>query len=120
MFWNLIKTTCGHVFNVNSDSHQTDVPYKNGTRNLRRKDVCAPGKELPHHLQLKRSKEFETSTSGAQGSQSEQLVVNNRFASDEKTPAYDTYKLRLLQHLKDTNKPAREDFCNQDVGKRRI
>ena len=23
------------------------------------------------------------------------------------------YKLHLLQHLKDTDKPAREDFCNQ-------
>ena len=36
------------------------------------------GKELPHHLQLKRSKEFETSSSGAPGSQSEKLLVNFR------------------------------------------
>ena len=83
MFWNLIKTTRGHVFNVNfgqdfQNSHQTDVPYRNGTRNLRRRDVCAPEKELLHHLQLKRSKEFETSSGGAPGSQSEELVLNFR------------------------------------------
>ena len=83
MFWNLIKTTRGNVFNVNfgqnfQSSHQTDVRYRNGKRNLRRRDVCAPGKELPHHLQLKRLKEFETSFSGAPESQSEELVVNFR------------------------------------------
>ena len=81
MFWNLIKTTLGHVLNVNfgqdfQSRHRTDVPYRNGTRNLRRRDVCAPEKELLHHLQLKRSKEFETSSSGAPGSQSEELVLN--------------------------------------------
>ena len=83
MFWNLSKSTRGHVFNLNfgqdfQSSHQTDVPYRNGTRNLRRRDVCAPEKELLHHLQLKRSKEFETSSSGAPGSQSEELVLNFR------------------------------------------
>ena len=51
VFWNLIKTTCGQVFNVNfgqdfQGSHQIDVPYRNGTRNLRRRDVCAPEKKL--------------------------------------------------------------------------
>ena len=81
MFWNLIKTTRGHVFYVNfgqdfQSSHQTDVPYRNGTQNLRRRDVCAPENELL--LQLKRSKEFETSSSGAPGSQSEELVLNFR------------------------------------------
>ena len=40
VFGNLIKTTCGHVFNVNfgqnfQSSHQTDVPYRNDTRNLK-------------------------------------------------------------------------------------
>ena len=83
MFWNLIKTACGHVFNGNfrqdfQSSHQTDVPYRNGMRNLRRRDVCAPKKALLHHLQLKRSKEFETSSSGAPESQSEQLVLHFR------------------------------------------
>ena len=41
---------------------------------------CALGKveELPHHLQLKRSKEFKTSSSGAPGNQSEELVVSFR------------------------------------------
>ena len=83
VFWNLIKTTRGHAFNVNfgqnfQSSHQTDVLYRNDTRNLRRKDFCAPGKELPHHLQLKQWKLFETSSSGAPGSQSEELVVNFR------------------------------------------
>ena len=83
MFWNSIKTTRGHVFNVNfgqnfQSSHQTDVPYRNGKRNLRRDDVCAPEKELLHHLQLKQSKEFETSSSGPPGSQSEKLVLNFR------------------------------------------
>ena len=57
MFWNLIKTTRGHVFNVNfgqdfQSSHQTDVPYRNGTRNLRRRDVCAFMKSLIKHLFL--------------------------------------------------------------------
>ena len=80
MFWNLIKTTHGHVFNINfgqdfQSSHQTDVPYRNGMQNLRR-DVCAPEKELLHHLQLKRSKGFKTSSSGAPGSQSKELVLN--------------------------------------------
>jgi len=47
------------MFNVNlgqnfQSSHQTDVPYRNGTRNLKRSDVCAPEKEVFHHLQLKR------------------------------------------------------------------
>ena len=83
MFWNLIKTTSGHVFNVNFGQHfqssnQTNVPYKNGMRNIRRSDVCVPEKELLHHLQLKRSKEFETSFSGAPGSQSEELVLKFR------------------------------------------
>ena len=69
MFWNLIKTTRGHVFNVNfgqdfQSSHQTNVPYKNGMRNLRRRDVCALENELLHRLQLKRSKEFEIFSSG--------------------------------------------------------
>ena len=55
MFWNLVKTTRGHVFDVNfgqdiQSSHQADVPYRNGTQNLRRTDVCAPEKELLHHL----------------------------------------------------------------------
>ena len=81
MFWNLIKTTRGYVFNVNfgqnfQSSHHTDLPYRIGTRNLMRRDVCAPGKELPHHFELKRSKGFETSSSGAKGRQSEELVVN--------------------------------------------
>ena len=83
MFWNLIKTTRGHVFNVNfgkdfQSSHQTDVLYRNGKRNLRRRDVCVSENELLHHLQLKPSKEFETSSSGAPGSQSEDLVLNFR------------------------------------------
>ena len=83
MYWNLIKTTRRHVFNVNlgldfQSSHQTNVPYRNGTRNLRRKDVCAPEKESLHHLQLKRSKEFELFSSGFPGSQSEELVLNFR------------------------------------------
>ena len=100
MFWNLVKTTRGHVFGVNfgqdiQSSHQADVPYRNGTQNLRRRDVCAPEKELLHHLQLKRSKEFETSSSGAPESQSEELVLNFRclqqpFGELKKTPAYDT------------------------------
>ena len=81
MFWNLIKITRGHMFNINfgqdfQSSHQTDVPYRNGPRNLRRRDVCAPEKEMLHHLQLERSKKFETSSSGAPGSQSEELVLN--------------------------------------------
>ena len=83
MFWNLKKITRGHVFNVNfgqdfQSIHQTDVPYRNDPRNLRRWDVCAPEKELLHHLQLKRSKEFETSSSGPPGSQSKELVLNFR------------------------------------------
>ena len=69
----LIKTTRGHVFNINfrqnfQSSHQTDIPYRNGMQNLRRRDVCAPRKELSDYLQLKQSKEFETSSSGAPGS----------------------------------------------------
>ena len=93
MFWNLIKITRRHVFNVNfgqdfQSSHQTKAPYGNGARNLRWRDICASEKELLHHLQLRRSKEFETSSSGAPGSQSEDLVsnfrckaFNNRLAS---------------------------------------
>ena len=50
MVWNLIKTTRGHVFDVNfgqdfQSSHQTDVPYQNGMQNLSRRDVCAPSKD---------------------------------------------------------------------------
>ena len=60
------------------NSHRTDVPYRNGMRNLKRKDACALGKEFPHHLQLKQLKEFVTSSSGAPKSQSEELVVSFR------------------------------------------
>ena len=82
VFWNFIKTTHGHVFNADfrqnfQSSHQTNVSYRNGMRNLRR-DVCALGKELPRHLQLKRLKEFKTSSGRAPGSQSEELFVNFR------------------------------------------
>ena len=73
--WTCVQRKFWTVF---SSSHQTDIPYRNGTRNLRRRDVCAARKELPHHRQLKPSKEFKTSSSGAPGNQSEELVVNFR------------------------------------------
>ena len=43
--WNLIKTTRGHMLKVIFEqnfqsSHQTDIPHRNDTRNLRRRDAC--------------------------------------------------------------------------------
>ena len=45
------KTTGGNVFIITfgmnfQNSHQADVPYGNGMENLRKRDVCAPRKEL--------------------------------------------------------------------------
>ena len=100
-------------------SYQTAVPHRNGTRNLKRTDVCAPEKELLHYLQLKQSKELEPSSSGAPGSQSEELVLNFRCLQQpfggvvRKHLHMIPYKLHLLQHLKDTDKSARKDFCTQ-------
>ena len=56
MFWNLIRTTRGHVFKVTfgqnfQNSHQTDIPYRNGMRNLGRRDVCAVGKKSPNLIE---------------------------------------------------------------------
>ena len=75
VFCNSIKTTRGHVFNVNfrqnfQSIHQIDVPYRTGTQNLRRRDVCATEKELHHHFQLKKLEEFGIPSSGAPESQS--------------------------------------------------
>ena len=121
MFRNLMKTTCGHVFNVNfgqafQSSHQTDIPYRNGMQNLRR-DVCAPEKELLHHLQLKQSKEFETSSSRAPGNKRSSLELQMPSTTVwqvvRKHLHIIPYKLHLLQHLKDTDKSARKDFCTQ-------
>ena len=78
-----------------------------------------PGKELPHHLQLKRSKEFETSF---QRSPRKLIRKATRELQKSSTTVWRAvrkhlhmipYKLHLLQHLKDTDKPAREDFCTQ-------
>ena len=61
-----------------SSFRSMDVSYRSSTQNLKRSDVCAPEKELLHHLQLIQYKEFETSSSGAPESQSEELVLNFR------------------------------------------
>ena len=58
MFGNFVKTTHRHMFNITfrqnfQNSHQTDALYRNGMQNLRRRDICAPGKELLYHVQLK-------------------------------------------------------------------
>ena len=81
MFWNLIKIIRGHMLNVNfGQNFQSSRTIQKWHAKFKEEGCCAPGKveELPHHLQLKRSKEFKTSSSGAPGSQSEELVVNFR------------------------------------------
>ena len=108
------------MFNVNfgqnfQSSHHTDLPY----RNLRKRDVCAPGKELPHHLQLKRLKRFETSSERSQGKAIRRTSGELQMSSTavwrvvRKHLYMIFYKLHFLQHLKDNDKPAREDFCTQ-------
>ena len=88
-------------------------------REILRRDVCAPGKELPHQLQLKRSKGFETSSSGAPGSQSGSASRDLQMSSTtvwrvtRKRLHTIPYKLHLLQQLKDTDKLAREAFFAQ-------
>ena len=45
IFFSADVTSDKNVLNVNFlRSHQTDVPYKNGTRNLTKRDICAPEK----------------------------------------------------------------------------
>ena len=53
-------------------------PIQNGMRNLSSSDVCAPQKELPHHLQLKRSKESVACSRGTPESESEELIESFR------------------------------------------
>ena len=123
VLWNLKKITrgqFGHVFNIKfgqnfQSSHQTDVPYRNGTQNLRRRNISAPGKKLPHHLQLKPSKEFQRSPrkSISRASRELQMSLTTVWRVVRKHLHMIPYKLHLLQHLKDTDKLAREDFCTK-------
>ena len=110
------------MFNVNfgqnfQSSHQTNVPYRNGTRNLRRRDVCAPKKApLPSpEMIIKVRNIFQRSPrkSIRRDSLELQMPSTTVWRVARKHLHMIPYKLHLLQHLKDTDKSTREDFCTQ-------
>ena len=121
MFWNLIKTTRGHVFNVNfgqdfQSSHQTDrrTIQKWHAKFKEERCLCSRKRIAP-------SSSTETIERVRNIFQRSLRKSIRRTSLELKMPSTTVWRvvkkhLRLILcklHLKDTDKSAREDFCTQ-------